>query len=227
MNKNNVYITTSIPYVNAKPHIGFGLEYVQADALARYYREKLGADHVRLQTGSDENSLKNVQAAEAAGEDVANFVERHAEEFKKLEGVLDGSYDDFIRTREERHITGAQKLWSACKPEDIYKKSYTGLYCVGCESFYTEKDCPDVNCPTHKKSLEKIEEENYFFKLSNYQEELERLIESDEIKIYPQTRKNEVLSFIKSGLEDFSISRSQERAKQWGVPVPNDESQVM
>ncbi len=224
---NTFYITTAIPYVNAAPHIGFALELIQTDARLRYERLRRAEGLVRGLTGSDENSLKNVRAAEAAGEEVGAFVERHAEEFKALQGVLNLSFDDFIRTREDRHMTGAQKLWSACKPEDIYKKSYSGMYCVGCEQFYTEKEVPSGECPDHKKPLERIEEENYFFKLSNYQEQLEQLIESDTLRIVPETRKNEVLSFIRSGLEDFSISRSQERARHWGVPVPGDEEQVM
>lgn len=224
---NKIYITTSIPYVNADPHIGFGLEYVQVDAAGRYWRERYGKENVRTQTGSDENSLKNVRAAEEAGEEVSEFVKRHAAEFEVLEDVLGCQYDDFIRTREERHIRGAQALWSRCKPDDIYKKSYTGLYCVGCELFYLEKDAENRHCPIHKNELEEISEENYFFRLSNYQSELIELIESKQLKIMPENRKNEVLSFIKSGLEDFSISRSQERAKHWGVPVPGDESQVM
>jgi len=171
--------------------------------------------------------LKNVRAAEEAGEDVDGFVARHAEEVRSLTPLLNCSFNDFIRTREDRHIRGAQKLWSACKPEDIYKKMYRGLYCVGCEAFYTEKEVPTGLCPEHKKSLEVIEEENYFFKLSNYQQPLEELIASDTLRIVPDTRKNEILSFIRQGLEDFSISRSQERAKHWGVPVPGDASQVM
>lgn len=222
-----LYITTAIPYVNSQPHIGHALEIVQADATARFWRGRLGPDDVRFVTGSDENSLKNVRAAEEAEQDVAEFVEAHAVEFSNLKHLLNLSFDDFIRTREERHMKGAQKLWSSCKSEDIYKKSYKGLYCVGCETFYTEKDCPDNICPEHKKELEVIEEENYFFKLSNYQKDLEQLIEKDVIKIIPETRKNEVLSFIRGGLEDFSISRSLARAKNWGVPVPGDESQVM
>lgn len=225
--KSNLFVTTAIPYVNAAPHIGFALEAIQTDVVARFYRGKLGAPHVRALTGSDENSLKNVRAAEDAGEDVAAFVERHAAEFKSLQQSLNLSFDDFIRTREARHIEGAQKLWSACKPEDIYKKSYSGMYCVGCEQFYTEKEIPDGICPEHKKPCEHIEEENYFFKLSNYQKQLEDLIESNRLKISPVSRKNEMLSFIRQGLEDFSISRSQERAKNWGVPVPGDDSQVM
>ena len=224
---NRFYITTAIPYVNASPHIGFALEAIQTDAVARYLRTDIGDENVYALTGTDENSLKNVRAAEEAGEDVASFVERHAEEYRGLQQLLNLSFNDFIRTREDRHIRGAQKLWSSCKPKDIYKKKYKGLYCVGCETFYTEKEVPDGECPEHKKPLEEIEEENYFFKLSNYQDQLEKLIESDELRIVPETRKNEVLSFIRSGLEDFSISRSQERAKHWGVNVPGDDSQVM
>ncbi len=223
---NRFYITTAIPYVNASPHVGFAMELIQADVVARYWRAKLGDDVYALR-GTDENSLKNVRAAEEAGEDVEKFVAKHAEEYRGLQELLDLSYDDFIRTREDRHIKGSQKLWSSCKPEDIYKKKYKGLYCVGCEVFYTEKEVPDGICPEHKKPLEEVEEENYFFKLSNYQDQLEKLIESDEIKIIPKSRKNETLSFIRGGLEDFSISRSQERAKHWGVNVPEDDSQVM
>jgi methionyl-tRNA synthetase len=134
---------------------------------------------------------------------------------------------DFIRTSSDRHIEGAQTLWSKCKPEDIYRKHYSGLYCVGCEDFYTEKDCPDKKCPDHGTDLELIEEENYFFKLSNYEDKLLELIESDTIRIVPRTKRNEILSFIKGGLLDFSISRSRARAGDWGITVPGDDSQVM
>lgn len=227
MKTDPFYISTAIPYVNAKPHIGFALELVQADARLRYERLQRGDDQVFGLTGSDENSLKNVRAAEAAGEDVSVFVERLAGVVKSLGSVLNLSFTDFIRTREDRHLKGAQKLWEACADEDIYKKSYSGQYCVGCEQFYTEKEVPDGICPDHKKSLEQINEENYFFRLSAYQEKLLKLIESDELRIVPESKKNEMLSFIRGGLEDFSISRSQERARHWGVPVPGDESQVM
>lgn len=229
------YITTSIPYVNGNPHIGHAVEAVQVDAMARAM-EMRGFD-VRSQTGSDENSLKNVQAAEKAGEDTESFVARHAAEFDRLTGALGCRFDNFIRTREDRHMKGAQKLWSLCRPEDIYKKSYKGLYCVGCEAFYTEKDVPDGVCPTHKNPLDVVEEENYFFKLSNYQDQIVTLLEGGEVEgrdgrkysynIYPENRRNEMISFAKQGLEDFSISRSQERAKHWGVNVPGDDSQVM
>lgn len=217
------FISTAIPYVNAPPHVGFSLELIQADVIARYHR-LLGED-VYFVTGSDENSLKNVQAAEKEGISTKELVDKNTKKFKDLKKALNLSWDDFIRTTEERHIKGAQKLWSSCKKEDIYKKKYRGLYCVGCESFYTEKDLVDDKCPEHKTKPEIVEEENYFFKLSNYQKQLEKLISSDKLKVIPETKKNEVLSFIKSGLEDFSISRSNERAKNWGISVPGDDSQ--
>jgi len=219
------YITTAIPYVNANPHIGMALEYVQTDVVARYHRQR--GDEVFFLTGADENSLKNVQAAEKEGISTKALVDKNTKKFIEVAKALNISNDDFIRTTSKKHFTGAQKLWSACKKEDIYKKKYKGLYCVGCEQFYTEKELVDDKCPEHKTKPDVVEEENYFFKLSNYQKKLEKLIESDEYKVVPESRKNEVLSFIRMGLEDFSISRSQERAKSWGVPVPGDESQVM
>lgn len=222
---NKFYITTAIPYVNASPHIGMALEYVQTDVVARY-RRQIG-DKVFFLTGADENSLKNVQAAEKEGVSTKQLVDNNTNKFIEATKALNISNDDFIRTTAERHFLGAQKLWSACKKEDVYKKKYKGLYCVGCEQFLTEKELVDGKCPEHKKEPEVIEEENYFFKLSNYQKILEELIESDEYQIVPQSRKNEVLSFVRMGLEDFSISRSQARAKNWGVPVPGDDSQVM
>ncbi|MFA6459841.1 MAG: methionine--tRNA ligase [Patescibacteria group bacterium] len=219
------YITTAIPYVNARPHIGFALEAVQADALARYHRT-LGED-VFFLTGTDENSLKNVQAAEKEGISAQELCDRNAKVFLELKNALNLSFDSFIRTTEERHFSGAQKLWSGCQPQDIYKKKYQGFYCVGCEAFYLEKDLIEGLCPEHKTAPDLIEEENYFFKLSNYQDKLLKLIESDEYKITPATKKNEITSFIKMGLEDFSISRSTARAHGWGVSVPDDASQIM
>ena len=225
MSKNRFYVTTAIPYVNAAPHIGFALEAVQTDVLARYHRE-LGDDTYFL-TGTDENALKNVQAAEKAGKDTKAFVAENSTRFEDLKEALNLSFDDFIRTTEDRHVKGAQKFWEACNPDDIYKKAYKGLYCVGCEEFKTPKELVEGKCPEHGTVPEEVEEENYFFKLSRYQKQLEELIEKDELKIIPETRKNEVLSFIKGGLGDFSISRSKERAHNWGIPVPDDSSQVM
>ncbi|XOB42685.1 MAG: methionine--tRNA ligase [Candidatus Nealsonbacteria bacterium] len=222
--KNKFFITTAIDYVNANPHIGHALEKIQADVLARYHRA-LG-EEVLFLTGTDENSLKNVQAAEKANVPVQEFVDKNAEIFKDLKKVLNLSFNDFIRTTEKRHIKGVEKLWLACK-KDIYKKKYKGLYCVGCEEFYTEKELVNGLCPEHKEKPELIEEENYFFKLSKYQNQLKELIEKDKIQIIPETRKNEVISFIDSGLKDICISRSKERAHGWGVPVPCDLNQII
>jgi len=224
--KKKYYITTAIPYVNAEPHIGFALEIIQVDVLARYHR--LIGDDVRFLTGTDENSLKNVQAAEIEKISPQKLCDRNSEKFRNLKEVLTLSFDDFIRTTEKRHILGAQKLWSACKKEDIYQKKYEGYYCIGCEAFYPKEDLVDGTlCPEHKKKVEFVKEENYFFKLSAYQNKLKRLIESGELDIVPKERKNEILSFINSGLEDFSISRSSKRAKGWGIQVPGDDAQIM
>ncbi len=221
------YITTSIPYVNAQPHIGFALEAIQTDVLARYHR--LLGDNVRFQTGTDENSLKNVQAAERAGVPTAVLVEQNSNRFRALEVTLGLAVDDFIRTSAEaRHVAGVYKLWRACAARgDIYKRAYRGLYCVGCEQFYEESELAAGLCPIHGTRPEVVEEENYFFRLSRYADELQQLIESDQLQIVPETRKSEVLSFIRRGLHDFSISRSQARAKGWGIPVPDDASQVI
>jgi len=218
------YITTAIDYVNGDPHIGHALEKIQADVVARYHRT-LG-DKVFFLSGTDENSLKNVQAAEKENLLVQELVDRNAQKFYDLKKSLNLSLDDFIRTTEQRHIIGAEKLWLACQ-KDIYKKKYRGLYCVGCEAFLKESELVNGLCPEHQKAPEMIEEENYFFKLSNYQERLKKLIETNELKIIPETRKNEALSFIESGLEDICISRSKERAWGWGIPVPGDSEQII
>lgn len=219
-----IYITTAIPYVNASPHVGHALEFVQADALARFYRA-IGYD-VYFSSGSDENSLKNVHAAEAEGVRTEDLVRKYADRFNDLRGVLNLTFDVFNRTATKEHFAGAQKFWSLCKKEDIYKKKYRGLYCIGCEAFYAPDEIVDNRCPDGHTNIEEVEEENYFFKLSNYQKFLDDLIQSDKLKIVPQTKKHEVLSFIRQGLEDFSISRSVERAHGWGVPVPGDDTQI-
>jgi len=216
------YLSTALPYVNYSPHAGWALEIIQADVIARYHRS-LGED-VFFLTGTDENSLKNVQAAREEGIPVKKLVDRNAKKFFELKKALNLSFDDFIRTTERRHIKGAQKLWKACQ-KDIYKKKYRGLYCVGCEEFYKESELENGLCPEHKTRPELIEEENYFFRLSNYQDRLKKIIQNDEIKIIPQSRKNEVINFLISGLEDICISRSTERAKGWGIDVPGDLTQ--
>lgn len=226
MNKK-FYITSAIPYVNAAPHIGHALEFVQTDAIARF--KKLQGYKVTLLSGGDENALKNVQAAEKENIPVQEFVDLNNEKFKELTVKLLCEYDVWQKGSDQtKHYPASQKLWNLCL-KDIYKKTYQGLYCVGCETFYTPEELNETGeCFEHPgKKLETVSEENYFFKLSKYQSKLKSLIESDEIRITPSHRKNEVLSFLDSGLEDISISRSNERAKNWGVPVPNDSDQRM
>lgn len=221
------YATTAIPYVNARPHIGHALEYVQADVVRRYHN--LIGDNTHLISGADENALKNVQAAEKAGTAVPTFLKQYSNIFRQFYKDLGVELDEFRRgTDEKLHWPGVQELWKRCNQAgDIYKKTYKGLYCVGCEQFYLPKDLIDGKCSTHLKEPEKVEEENYFFKLSRYQRQIENLITSDELKIIPEHRKNEILSFVKQGLEDFSISRSNARARGIGVPIPGDDSQKM
>lgn len=225
--ENRFYITTAIPYVNAAPHIGHVLEFIQTDAIARYQR-LLGKD-VALITGADENSLKNVHAAEKKGITAARLCDENSAVFRDVAQRTGLSFTEFRRTSDRKlHWPGVQRVWGLCdKAGDIYKKKYRGLYCVGCEAFYEEEELTDGICPEHRIRPEIIEEENYFFRLSGYQERLEKLIESGELAILPESRKNEVLSFIRGGLRDFSISRSVARAKGWGVPVPNDPAQIM
>ncbi len=223
--KKDYYLTTAIPYVNAAPHLGHALEFVQTDVMARY--QKLKGKKVGLVTGSDENSLKNVHAAEKLGITTAELCKTNAGIFRKMADEIGLSYTSFRRTSDkETHWPGVHKLWKLCQ-DDIYKRKYKGLYCVGCECFYDENELTDGVCPEHRTKPEIVEEENYFFKLSNYQDKLIELIETDKLKIFPETRKNEVLSFMKGGLKDFSISRSITRAKEWGVPVPDDPEQIM
>lgn len=221
------YLTTTIPYVNARPHLGFALELVQADVLARH-RRQLG-DDVRLLTGTDDNSLKNVLAAEAEGVAVQELVDRNAAAFQELAGPLELSFDDFIRTSSDpRHRVGVERLWQRCDAAgDLYRKHYEGLYCVGCEQFYTADDLIDGRCPDHGTEPQLVAEENWFFRLSRYAEPLRELITSGQLRIEPVSRRNEVLSLIEGGLHDFSISRSQQRARGWGIPVPGDPEQVV
>lgn len=228
MNKK-IYITNSIPYVNAAPHIGHALEFVQSDTIVRFYR-LLGHEVLYL-CGSDDNAIKNVQAAQAAGEEVEEFVKKNAELFKKLAALLDVRFDIFQPGSDTKHhYPASQKLWRLCEENgDIYKKEYEGLYCVGCELFYTREELDERGeCFEHPgRRLETVSETNYFFRLSKYQSHLRDLIFSDRLKIIPEMRKNEMLSFLKEPLHDISISRSNKRAKNWGVPVPDDDSQRM
>lgn len=220
------YVTNAIPYVNARPHIGHALEFVQSDVIARYHR--IRGDETRLLCGGDENALKNVQAAEKAGKPVQEFVDKNTEVFHDLSKKLNVQFDVWQKGSDPKHHAASQKLWELCdKNGDIYKKSYKGLYCVGCEAFYTESELDENNeCLEHPgRKPEIVEEENYFFRLSKYQKQIQQLITTDAYRITPMSRKNEILAFLKSGLQDISISRSNARAKNWGVPVPNDASQ--
>jgi len=222
-----IYLSTTIPYVNARPHLGFALELVQADALARHYRQR--GDLVRFQTGTDDNSLKNVLAAQAEGVPVRSLVRRNAAAFAELAGPLALSYDDFIQTSSDpRHLGGAQRLWRACAERgDLYLKEYQGLYCVGCEQFYREAELTGGRCPEHGTVPQPVSERNWFFRLSRYREQLHDLVSSGLLRVEPAGRRNEVLAFIASGLEDFSVSRSTQRAHGWGIPVPGDPGQIM
>ncbi|MDP3093191.1 MAG: methionine--tRNA ligase [bacterium] len=224
---NKFYITAAIPYANSKPHTGHALEFVQVDALKRYH-QLLGEEGLSL-SGGDENALKNVQAAEKAGRPLKEFIDENTEAFRQLAIKLNGEFNVWQKGSDQNHhFLSSQKLWERCAQNgDIYKKPYKGLYCVGCEAFYTPEDLNEKGeCPEHGgKKLDQVEEENYFFALSKYQDKIVQLIEDGDLKIVPEFRKNEVLSFLKSGLSDISISRSNERAKDWGVPVPGDPSQ--
>jgi methionyl-tRNA synthetase len=223
----HTYITTTIPYVNARPHLGFALELVQADVLARHHRGR--GDQVRFQTGTDDNSLKNVLAAEAAGVGVQEFVDGNAAAFTALAGPLSLAVDDVIRTSSDpRHRAGVERFWRACADAgDLYRKHYEGLYCVGCEQFYTPAELDEGRCHEHGTEAQRVSEENWFFRLSRYTDRLHDLIATGALRIQPAERRNEVLAFIAGGLEDFSISRSTGRARGWGIPVPGDPSQVI
>ena len=226
-NKRRFYITTAIPYVNGDPHLGHALEFVQADVLARHRR--LRGDNVRFLSGTDDNALKNVDAAVAAGLSVAEFVAEKAQRFVDLAVTLQLSNDDFIRTSTDpRHRPGVERLWRACaEAGDLYQRDYQGLYCSGCEAFVLPDDLAAGRCPEHGQAPELIVERNWFFRLSRYQDALLDLVERGRLRIEPTHRRNEVLAFIRSGLTDFSVSRAHERARGWGIPVPDDPEQLI
>lgn len=225
MNKESRYITTTLPYVNASPHIGFALEVIQADALARFYR--FIGNEVFFSTGTDEHGQKVAQKAEKEGKEIQEYVDHYSREYKKLKNALGLSNDGFIRTTSDIHKKAASELWKRCEAAgDIYKKSYNGLYCVGDEMFLKDSDIVDGKCPNHPNMEPvEIEEENYFFALSKYEDELLEYL-SNPISVVPDWRREEAIHFVKNGLEDLSISRDKERMN-WGIPVPGDDSQVM
>lgn len=224
--KKNFYITTAILYPNADMHIGFAYELFLADVVARYKR--LRGYNVYFLTGTDEHGVKVARKAKEEGKNPQAFVNEKFEGFKNIESRLNISYDQFIRTSDKNiHWPGAQAVWNKLvESGDIYKKLYRGLYCVGCEKFITEKELIEGKCSIHNTTPDNIEEENYFFKLSKYNDIILQKIESKELIIEPASAYNEIIALIKSGLEDVSFSRKEE-AVLWGIPVPNDSTQLM
>ena len=220
------YITTTLPYVNADPHIGFALEIIQADALARWRR--IHGDDVIFNTGTDEHGQKIFKNATEAGMDPKAYCDMYAEKFHGLKDSLDLSYTHFIRTTDAHHIRAAQEFWNRCAAAgDIYKARYQSKYCVGCELVKTDSELDHGKCPLHPKlDVEMRDEENYFFKWSNYAEKLLALYEKQPKFVVPEGRMHEIVSFVRGGLQDFSISRLKTKMP-WGIAVPNDEDHVM
>jgi methionyl-tRNA synthetase len=223
----SIFITTSIPYVNARPHVGFAWELCIADALARYHR--LRGARVRFLTGTDDNSLKNVQAAERQKQPTAEFVRAQGQLFVALARRLELSNDDFIQTSSDpRHAPAVERLWRRCRASgDVYTDTYRGLYCVGCERFVSPAETADGRCPEHDAPLEHVDESNYFFALTRYAGYLRAAFAERRIVVRPDNYQREVAEWLERGLVDFSISRSAERARGWGIRVPDDPSQVV
>jgi methionyl-tRNA synthetase len=224
MGRDVFYITTPIYYPNDVPHIGHGYTSVAADFLARYHR--LRGEEVLFLTGTDEHGLNIQRRAEAAGIDPQAWVDEMAPRWKEVWAGLDIAYDDYIRTTEPRHEKAVQRLLTAVHEngrDDIYLGTYEGLYCVSCEAYYTEDELVDGMCPIHGRPVERMVEENYFFRLSAYADRLLEHYETHPKAVQPDTRRNEVLSLIRGGLQDFSISRTNFR---WGIPLPWDPNHV-
>lgn len=219
------YIATAIPYVNARPHLGHAILHTYADALARYNRQQ--GNEVLYSAGTDEHGGKIAESAEKQGKKPQELVDEISESFKDGLVKLGISNDSFIRTTDPRHEKIAGIIWKNLS-KDIYKNSYVGLYCVGCEEFKTESYVKETNgiCPNHNREYEKVEEENYFFRLSKYGPQIKEAIENGTFDIKPVSRRNEILGMLKEGLDDISISRSSEKIS-WGIPVPGDNTQVM
>ena len=225
--KEKFYITTTIPYANASPHIGHALEFVQADVLARWNRIK--GKEVFFLTGSDEHGTKNYQTAKKEGLSAQKFVDKNTESFKELLKKLNITNDNFIRTTDKKnHWPGVVDMWRKLSEKgDIYGKEYEGSYCTGCERFVTDKDLIKGKCPNHPKlDIQKVSEKNYFFRLSKYSDEIKKQINSGKLTIYPERWKNDFLGLIKDGLTDVSFSRDKKHLP-WGIPVPEDKNQVI
>ena len=218
-----IYLTTPIFYVNDVPHIGHAYNILATDVLARFWRQKLGAENVFFLTGTDENSQKTVDAAKKAQQSIPEYLEGMAQNWRNAWDAIGISYDDFIRTTESRHIETVHEIFQKIYDKgDIYKGKYVGKYCTGCETFLKETDLDENgHCPDHKKAPDLLEEENYFFKLSKYEPILLKMYEENAQWLQPESRKNEVVSFIKSGLEDISVSRE---TAEFGISLPMDET---
>lgn len=223
--KSKLYITTAIPYVNASPHIGNAMDYLIADIWARHQR-KLG-NEVKFQVGTDEHGNKIAIKARDAGLETQAYVDQNATKFKDFIGKMNASYTDFVRTTDIRHKAAVQYIWKQLEPY-IYKKSYEGWYCQGCEAFVTDKEAVVNNgvCPDHKTPYQRLQEENYFLRISDFSEQIKEAITTGKMKILPESRANEFLNLLKDGLLDVSISRPK-KTVSWGVPVPDDPNQVM
>jgi methionyl-tRNA synthetase len=221
----NYYVTTSIPYVNGEPHLGHAMEFLMADVLARAARAR--GDTVIYSTGTDEHGGKNAEKAKELNLAPKQYVDQQSAAFRDLQKLLNISNDRFIRTTDPGHEQRAQIIWKNLA-KDIYKGTYVGLYCTGCEEYVSEKIAKANGgvCPDHNRPYEKLEEENYFFSLSRYTEQIRTAIENGSFRIIPQTRKNEIMSVLKGGLEDISVSRPKEKI-DWGIPVPGDKDQIM
>jgi len=226
MSESKFYITTTLPYVNAEPHIGFALEIIEADVIARFHRQ-LGED-VIFNTGTDEHGQKIYQNARDAGLETQRYVDEFAATFADLKTLLNLSYTNFIRTTDPTHISAAQEFWKRCLSKgDIYKKEYKVKYCVGCELEKTDSELVASRCPLHpNRDLELIEEENYFFKFSQYQQSLLDYYAAHPTFIKPASKMKEITSFVEQGLQDFSVSRLKTKMP-WGIAVPNDNEHVM
>ena len=220
----NVYITTAIPYVNGTPHIGHAMDYCLADVCARYHR--MIGDSVRLQAGTDEHGNKIDLKARELGVPVREYVDSNAVKFQGFVKQLGVEYTDFVRTTDEIHIKRCQEIWRKLLPH-IYKAQYEGWYCTGCERYVTDKEYEDNGgiCPDHQRAYEKLSEENYYFRISDFKERIGEVIKTGEMEILPEYRQTEVLKLLDES-PDVSISRPTSQLK-WGVPVPDDPSQVM
>ena len=223
----NLYITTAIPYVNGTPHIGNAMDYLFADIWARYQKQQNPERLLRFSAGTDEHGNKIAAKAKEQNLDPKTYADNQYKAFADLMKKIGASYTDFVRTTDAHHEQAVQDIWKKLQPH-IYKGAYEGWYCVGHEAFFTEKEVTETNgtCPDHQTPYEKLSEENYYFKMSEFGERIKQAIENKKMIIEPEFRQKEILSLINDGLKDVSISRPK-KSLSWGVPVPDDPDQVI